>query len=214
MPLRTIETDDDIAEGLAHLAAADPRLLPVIAAAGPIAVRRTTAGYEGLAHIVVSQQLSVASAAAIWRRFAEAIPSMTPAAVAAASDETLRGAGLSGPKIRTLRAIATACLDGLDLESLATLPAEEAQASLTVIKGVGPWTAEIYLLFCLGHADIFPAGDLALRNAAGAALGLDVAPSTAEIAAIAEQWAPWRGVAACLLLAYYRTLVRREVAPA
>ena len=202
------------AEGLAYLAAVDPRLVPVIAAAGPVPVRRTKAGYEGLARIVVSQQLSTASASAIWRRFAEAVPEISPAAVAAASDETLRGAGLSAGKIRTLRAAAAAVLDGLDVDALAALPAEEAMAALTAIKGIGPWTAEIYLLFCLGHADVLPAGDLALRNAARSALGLPEVPAVSELEAIAESWSPWRGVAAVLLWAYYRPLARREVAPA
>lgn len=212
--MRTIDTEADIVEGLAHLAAVDPRLVPVIAASGPVPVRRTRAGYEGIARIVVSQQLSTASAGAIWRRFAEALPEVSPAAVAAASDETLRAAGLSAGKVRTLRAAAAAILDGLDVGALGSIPAEEAMAALTAIKGIGPWTAEIYLLFCLGHADVLPAGDLALRNSARAALGLAETPSVKELEAIAQGWSPWRGVAAILLWAYYRTLSRREVTPA
>jgi len=138
------------------------------------------------------------------------VPTLTPEAILAASDDTLRGAGLSGGKMRTLRAVADAAVSGLDLAGLAARPAEEAHAALTVVKGIGPWTADIYLLFCIGHADIFPAGDLALRKAMGAAFGNEVVPSIAEAAETAEAWSPWRGVAAILFWAYYRTLAGRE----
>ena len=113
--------------------------------------------------------------------------------------------------MRTLRAAAAASLDGLDLDALAEAPAEEAHARLTAVKGIGPWTADIYLLFCVGHADIFPAGDLALRNAVANAFGLALPVGVAEIDAIAERWSPWRGVAARLFWAYYRA-VRQKVA--
>jgi DNA-3-methyladenine glycosylase II len=128
--------------------------------------------------------------------------------IEAASDGALRAPGLSAAKIRTLRAAAVACRDGLDLDGLANLPAEEAHRRLTSVKGVGPWTADIYLLFCLGHADIFPAGDLALRKAVADAFGRPAPLPVDEIADIAAIWAPWRGVAARLFWAYYR--VRRD----
>jgi len=204
--MRTIETEADIAEGLAHLASADPRLLPVIAVSGPVPLRRRAAGFAGLVNIIVSQQLSAASASAIWRRVEADMPAMTPEAIGAAPDDRLRTMGLSGPKIRTIRAAAEACLGGLDLASLARLDPDEARALLTTVKGIGPWTADIYLLFCLGHADIFPVGDLALRIAAADVIGAETAPPPAELAEIAAVWAPWRGVAACLFWAYYRTL--------
>jgi DNA-3-methyladenine glycosylase II len=89
---------------------------------------------------------------------------------------------------------------------LAARDPDEARAALTAVKGIGPWTADIYLLFCLGHADIFPAGDLALRVAAAAALDTEKVPPSVELAETAALWSPWRGVAACLLWAYYRTL--------
>ena len=133
-----------------------------------------------------------------------------PKSIAATSNEALRSAGLSGPKIRTLRAVAAAVLDGLDLDHLATLPREEAHGKLTGIKGIGPWTADIYLLFCLGHADIFPAGDLALRNAVADAFGREPPIPIDELAEIAEKWSPWRGVAARLFWSYYRA--RRDMA--
>lgn len=208
--MRTIETEDDVAEGLAHLAEADPRLVPVIAAAGPVPVRRRGGGFEGLVATIVSQQLSAASAAAIWRRVEAGSSMITPDAMLAASDEELRSMGLSGPKIRTIRAAATACIDGLDLDALADMPPDNARHALTAIKGIGPWSADIYLLFCLGHADIFPAGDLALRIAVGAHIGAEATPSEAETATVAEAWSPWRGVAAALFWAYYRTLTPQQ----
>jgi DNA-3-methyladenine glycosylase II len=122
----------------------------------------------------------------------------------------LRKAGLSAPKIRALKAIAAACDSGLDLDALAHAPAEEAHARLTAVHGVGPWTADIYLLFCLGHADAFPAGDLAVQEAARIALNLRKRPNPERLTKIAEAWRPWRGVAAHLMWAYYHVVKRRE----
>ena len=143
-------------------------------------------GFAGLARVVVGQQVSVASADAIWARCVAVFPEMTPEAIGRARLPRFRKAGLSAPKIRTLRAVAAACRDGLDLDGLAALPAEEAHARLTAIKGIGPWTADIYLLFCLGHPDIFPAGDLALRVAVADAFGLGAPAAAEELAAMAE----------------------------
>ena len=178
-------------------------------------LRKREPGFEGLARIVVSQQLSTASAAAIWARLAAGFPGMAPGALAAASDAALRAPGLSAAKIRTLRAIAAAIDDGsLPIASLAALRADEAHALLTAVKGIGPWTADVYLLFCLGHPDAFPAGDLALQEAARVAYGLEARPSVKEFIALAERWRPWRGVAAKVLWAYYRLAKAREGAPA
>ena len=140
---------------------------------------------------------------------------MAPGALAAASDAALRAPGLSAAKIRTLRAIAAAIDDGsLPIASLAALPADEAHALLTAVKGIGPWTADVYLLFCLGHPDAFPAGDLALQEAARVAYDLAARPSVKEFIALAEGWRPWRGVAAKVLWAYYRLAKARDGAPA
>ncbi len=201
--MRTIETTDDLAAGLAVLAQADRRLKPVIRAAGTLPLRRRAPGFAGLARVVVGQQVSVASADAIWARCLAAFPEMTPEAIGRARESRFRKAGLSAPKIRTLRAVAAACRDGLDLDGLAALPAEDAHARLCAIKGIGPWTADIYLLFCLGHPDIFPAGDLALRIAVADAFGLTAPPAAEELAALARRWSPWRSVAATLFWGYY-----------
>jgi DNA-3-methyladenine glycosylase II len=162
-----------------------------------------------LAAIVMGQQLSTASAAAILGRLEAAINPLDAKGVAAASDETLRACGLSTAKIRTLRAASEAVAAGLDLPGLAEIDAEEAHEALVAIKGVGPWTADLYLLFCLGHADAFPAGDLALQEAARLALNLKTRPDAAKLEAIAERWRPHRGVAARMLWAYYRVAKAR-----
>ena len=123
-----------------------------------------------------------------------------------ATEEDLRGVGLSGPKIRTLRAVSQAVRGGLDLTRLGTLNDEEVHAALTAVSGIGPWTADVYLLFCLGRADAFAAGDLALQVAAQHAFRLDERPDQRTLVELAERWRPWRGVAARLLWAYYRTV--------
>ena len=124
-----------------------------------------------------------------------------------ASDETLRACGLSTPKMKTLRAIADAMADGaLNLSALAETTAEEAHATLCAIHGIGPWTADIFLLFCLGHPDAWPAGDLALQEAARIALGLRNRPDAKRLEKIGQRWRPYRGVAARLLWAYYRVM--------
>jgi DNA-3-methyladenine glycosylase II len=212
--MRTIDSQADVAEGLAHLARADRRLKRVIREAGDITLRRRVAGFTGLARIVVNQQLSIASARAIWNRFEAAFPEMSADAIHRAREPRLKKAGLSAPKIRTLRAVAAACRNGLDLTALADMPGEEAHARLCEVKGIGPWTADIYLLFCLGHADIFPVGDLALRNAVGEAFGLEPPVEPAELAAMAEKWSPWRSVAAYVFWAYYGARRARAAVPA
>ena len=177
-------------------------------------LRKREPGVEGLARIIVSQQLSTASAAAIWARLEARFPGTAPHEIAAASDDELRAPGLSVAKIRTLRAIAAAIQDkSLPIGRLHDMPAEEAHALLTAVKGIGPWTADIYLLFCLGHPDAFPARDLALQEAARLAYGLDERPKEKEFVALAEQWRPWRGVAAKVLWAYYRLIKQRDGVP-
>ena len=120
---------------------------------------------------------------------------------------------MSAPKIRTLRAVAAACADGLDLDGLAHLPPDDAIAQLTAVKGIGPWTADIYLLFCLGHADVFPAGDLALRLAVTEAFAFPEPIPVDELAVLAERWSPWRSVAATLFWAYYGAQRKKKVTP-
>jgi DNA-3-methyladenine glycosylase II len=200
-----IDTEADIAAGLEVLIATDPRLAELAAMAGPLPLRRRPGGFAGIAAIVVSQQLSTASAAAIWERLAAAYDPFTPQRLLKARPDRLARLGLSGPKIRALKEIARAIVGGaLDCDALPDMPADAAHAALCGVHGIGPWTADIYLLFCLGHADAWPAGDLALQESARLAFGLPQRPSAKETVALAQPWRPWRGVAARLLWAYYR----------
>jgi DNA-3-methyladenine glycosylase II len=208
-------TDSPFAAELAALVTLDPLLAPIAAAAGTLPERRIEPGFAGFVWMVTGQQISVAAARAIYGRCEAALGAITPEAVATNADEVLRAAGQSTAKIRTLRAASEAVLAGeLDLLALGDLAAEEAIARLCTLKGVGPWTAEVYLLFALRHPDIFPAGDLALQEAARAGLGLDARPSTSALRARADIWRPHRSVAARLLWAYYRTMKQgRDGAP-
>jgi DNA-3-methyladenine glycosylase II len=210
---RTILTDDDMREGIRALRRKCPHLRLVHAHAGDPPLRQHTPGFEGLARIVVGQQLSIASAGAIWGRMQLAVRPMTPKTFLKLSDEELRAVGLSQGKVRTLRAVSQAIVGGLDLDKLAHAPEAEVHEALTALPGIGPWSADIYLLFCLGRADAFAAGDLALQIAARAALGLEQRPSRDELFDIAERWRPWRGVAAHLLWAYYKVADRALLVP-
>lgn len=202
--MRRIERDEDVAAGLAELVRIDPRLVPVVVIAGAVPLRRRPPGFEGLARIVVAQQVSAQAAASIWTRFETTVGGrVDAAAIDRFDDETLRGGGLSRPKVRTLRALSAAVGEGLDLEAAAAAPVEEAVARLIAVKGIGVWTAEVFLLFCAGHPDVWPAGDLALRAAVEDGLGLKVRPEEKLCREIAAAWAPWRGVAARLFWAYY-----------
>jgi DNA-3-methyladenine glycosylase II len=206
-----IHTEADLDSALAGLIATDPRWREALAAAGRPRLRRRPDGFAGLASIVVSQQLSTASAKAIWDRLETALDPFSPQAMRRARAPKLARAGLSAPKIRALKEIARAIDRGdLDLAALGALPADEAHGRLTAIHGIGPWTADIYLLFCLGHADAWPAGDLALQEAARLLLGLRARPSSKEMGPLAETWRPWRGAAACVLWSYYRVAKQRE----
>jgi DNA-3-methyladenine glycosylase II len=209
-----IHTETDLDQALAALGKADPRFLALMATAGRPPLRRRPDGFAGLAAIIVSQQLSTASAAAIWGRLTAAFDPLTPEAIMRARPARLARVGLSAPKIRTLKAIARATVRGeLALAGLTELAAEEAHLALTAIHGIGPWTADIYLLSCLGHADAWPAGDLALQEAARLAFGLRVRPTAKEMVPLAEAWRPWRSVAARVLWTYYRSVKGREGAP-
>ena len=199
-------------EAAERLRAKDPELIErLTAAGGRPPLRRREPGFAGLAAIIVSQQVSVASAAAIFDRLQARVVPLEAAGIAAATEDELRACGLSGAKIRTLRAVAQAMAEGgLDLIGLADLDAGEAHKALVTVKGVGPWTADIFLLFCLGHPDAFPAGDLALQEAARLALNLKSRPDAAKLEQIAERWRPLRGVAARMLWAYYRGVKARS----
>jgi DNA-3-methyladenine glycosylase II len=203
---RIIETEDDIRAGVQALRRKCAHLRRAHDTAGDPPLRRRKPGFEGLARIIVGQQLSVASANAIWVRFEKLVTPVEAGRLIQRSDEGLRAVGLSRSKISTLRAIATAVNDGLDLGALEHTADTEVHARLTEVSGIGPWTADIYLMFCLGRADAFAPGDLALQVAAQLAMNLAQRPGASEHAAIAERWRPWRSVAARLLWSYYRVI--------
>lgn len=199
-----------IEAALRALAGRDRRLAAIVEITGAPPLRQREPGFAGLAQIIVAQQLSVASAGAIWARLAAAADPFAPATIAALPDERLRAVGLSRPKIRTLRALAAVLSEGsLILDDLGA-DADEARARLCAVSGIGPWTSDIYLLFCHGHPDVWPVGDLALQHAVGHALGLPARPDARSMAAIGEAWRPWRAAAARLMWAYYQVLRGRD----
>ena len=207
-----IVDEASLKEAAGRLRAKHPELVERLTqAGGPPPLRRREPGFAGLAAIIVSQQVSVASASAIFGRLQALIIPLEAAGIAAATDEALRACGLSNAKIRALRAVAEAAVGGgLDLARLGELDAEDAHKALVRVKGVGPWTADIFLLFCLGHPDAFPAGDLALQEAAKLALDFKRRPDAKRLERIAERWRPLRGVAARMLWAYYRGVKARS----
>jgi DNA-3-methyladenine glycosylase II len=209
---RIIATEADIRAGVKALRRKCAVMRHVHDTAGDPPLRRRPAGFEGLARIVVGQQLSIASAGAIWRRTVAACQPFEPARLLRLREATLAGAGLSRPKIRTLRAVAAACANGLDLAALEAASEKAVHAALTEVVGIGPWTADIYIMFCLGRADAWASGDLALQIAAQRAFGLAERPDKDELLALAERWRPWRGVAARLLWAYYAAVKAKSSA--
>ena len=209
-----LHTEADLQAGLAKLVLADPRLKPVAEKTGAFNLRRREAGFSGLCAIVCGQQLSVASAAAIRDRLFAAFDPFHYDTVRRARADKLKRLGLSAAKIKSIREIGKAVANGhINLNAVGNMEADAAHAALTALHGIGPWTADIYLLFCLGHADAFPTGDLAVQESARLALGLRKRPDAKALAKIAEAWRPWRGVAAHLLWAYYHVVKKRDVVP-
>lgn len=203
---RIIRTEDCVAEGAAWLAARDPRFAAALDLTGPLPLRRQEDGFTALLDAIVGQQVSVASADAIWKRL-EAAGLTGQAAMAVASDEDLRAAGLSRQKARYGRALAQS---GIDFAALRDLPDAQVVKVLTAVPGIGLWTAEIYAMFALGRADVFAPGDLALQEGARHLFGLPERPKERALRAMAEDWSPWRAVAARALWAYYRVIRSRE----
>ncbi|WP_291172009.1 DNA-3-methyladenine glycosylase 2 family protein [Hyphomicrobium sp.] len=199
---RVIETEADIRTGARALRKLCPVMRRVHDVVGDPPLRRHASGFIGLAQVVVSQQLSAASAGAIWKRTMIVVDPFDAETLLAQDIGALRAAGLSQGKVRTLRSAAEAIVAGR-LAFDASAPADDLRAALLAINGIGPWTADIYALFCLGHADGFASGDLALQVAVQRAFELDARPDARALEDIAERWRPWRGVAARLLWSFY-----------
>ncbi|HEY9010002.1 MAG TPA: DNA-3-methyladenine glycosylase [Devosia sp.] len=209
-----LDSAEVLARHLKRLLQLDKRLVDVHRRAGPFEIRKQPGGFAGLAKVICGQQLSVASARAIWSRFEQLEGALDPVTYLSLSEETVRGVGFSLGKFKTVRVIAEAVASGaLDFDRLETLPADAAVAELTALKGIGPWTAEIYLMFCSGHPDVFPSDDLALQKAVQWAFGLDAQPTSKQLSEIASDWAPHRHTAALLFWRYYATTKQREGVP-
>jgi DNA-3-methyladenine glycosylase II len=203
---RLIEAEADILEGCDWLTRAEPRFGKALELTGTPPLRRRDGGFGALLQTICAQQLSVASADSVWVKLCAA-GANDPAVLLTISEDTLRGLGLSRPKARYATALAEAAID---YPTLATMPEDQAIATLTAVKGIGIWTAEIYLMFSIGRADVFAPGDLALQEAARMLFDLPQRPAEKAMRAQAVEWSPWRGVAARLLWAYYRVAKQRE----
>jgi DNA-3-methyladenine glycosylase II len=200
------KSDRAFLAGLKRVAAEDADIARALATHGRPPIRRIEPGYAALLRILVGQQVSTQSAAAIWRKTTDALgPVPSATAVLAAGEDGLRRFGFSGQKIAYGRALAQAIEEGsLDLDRVHRSPDDEAMAMLTAMKGIGPWSAQIYLLFGLGRADIFPAADLALAVAYQRLRGSRSRPDPKRLAVLAEAWSPWRGAVAHLLWHVYK----------
>jgi len=192
------------------LIASDPDLAGIEARAGPLPWRTRAPGFAGLLQAIVAQQISNQAAAAIWGRLRIVEGALEPAGLLALSEEALRGAGLSRPKVAHARALATAFLDStLDPVAIAAMDDETAVATIASVRGMGRWTAEVYLLFALGRSDVFPAGDIALAASAAHLKGLEKRPGPTELRLLADAWRPTRALAARLLWHHWRHVTGR-----
>jgi DNA-3-methyladenine glycosylase II len=201
-----ITTDADVAQGAAWLARAEPRFAHALGLTGPLPLRLAPDGFGALFNKIVSQQVSVASARAIWGRV-EAAGLLSAQAVHAASEDDLKAVGLSRPKMKYARALADA---QIDFDQLRKLPDEQVIAVLTSVTGIGVWTAQVYAMFNLGRRDVFAPGDLALQEAARVLFDLPARPTAKQLEQMAVAWSPWRAVAARLLFTYYHVIKDRE----
>ncbi|TDT77893.1 DNA-3-methyladenine glycosylase II [Litoreibacter halocynthiae] len=204
--MRIIKGDPCVAEGAAWLAAREPRFAQALTLVGKLPLRLKPEGFSELLSAIMGQQVSIASAAAINGRLRDA-GLVDERAVAAASEDELRACGLSRQKIRYAHALATSGIDFNDLRDKST---SEVIQTLTAVPGIGSWTAEIYAMFSLGHADVFASGDLALQEAARILFELPDRPKEKEMRQMALDWSPWQSVAARILWAYYRVAKDRE----
>ena len=203
---RLIETEACVAEGADWLAKAEPRFAAALELTGPLPLRRRPDGFGQLLSAIVSQQVSVASARAIWAKLEEA-GAVTPEAVLQYDQDGLRDLGLSRQKARYACALAEA---RIDFDALRQAPNDEVIKVLTAVTGIGVWTAEIYAMFSLGRADVFAPGDLALQESARVLFDLPERPKEKPLRQMAEAWSPWRSVAARALWAYYHVAKDRE----
>jgi DNA-3-methyladenine glycosylase II len=199
-------------QGLLALAA-EPVFAAILERAGAPRFRRRRNGFPTLLHIILEQQVSIDAAAAMHRRLAGLCRPLVPETFLALDDATLRACGFSRQKMGYARGLAGLVAEGsFNFAALAEADDETAQAALLRLKGIGRWSAEIYLIFALGRSDVWPGADLGLQIAVGEALGLAARPREAELRGLGDGWRPWRSVAACLFWQSY-LVARARAAP-
>jgi len=203
---KTIKTDADVTAGAAWLAQRHPQFKHALAATGPLPLRLRDDGFEALLSAIVSQQISVAAARAIWAKLEKA-NAVSTKNVLALEHSALRALGLSNQKATYAKALAQS---NIDFDGLRSMPTKSVIAKLTMVKGIGGWTAEIYAMFSLGRADVFAPGDLALQESARFLFDLPQRPTEKALRLMSEEWSPWRAVAARILWAYYHVIKNRE----
>ena len=206
MEERIITSQECISEGLVALNKLEPKFRQAINAIDEIPLRRTSGGFDRLLSTIVSQQLSVAAADAIWKKIELAGLNQINK-IKKVSDQDLRQVGLSKQKVRYVRSLANA---KINYDALKAMPTSQVVSELTQVLGVGHWTAEIYAMFSLGRADVFAPGDLALQEATRLLFNLPERPSEKELRVMAKEWSPWQAVAARLLWSYYNDQKKRE----
>ena len=203
---RVILSQKCISEGLVALVKLEPKFKQAINTVEEIPLRRSSDGFDRLLSNIVSQQLSVAAADAIWNKI-ELAGLNKIQSIRKVSDEELRDVGLSKQKIKYVRSLANA---KINYRSLRTMPTSQVVNELTKVSGIGNWTAEIYAMFSLGRADVFAPGDLALQEATRSLFNLQERPSEKKLRSMAKNWSPWQAVAARLLWSYYNHQKKRE----
>ena len=209
-----IKNESDIDFALEKLKELDPALIPIINSVDHVPLRLSKDGVEGLTKIVTSQLISRAAADAIWLRIETGLGEINEATILSQSEDELMALGLSRAKAKTFRTIAQASVsNAISFVELSRLPANKALKELMSLKGIGRWSAEVYLMFCCGHYDFFPAGDIALRSAAGEIFCQGERPDEKELRAISQRWSPYKSVAARLLWSYYAHMKNRETLP-
>lgn len=197
-------TAETLQHGTQALVARHPAFGRIVEVHGPPPLWVRAPGYATMLKLILEQQVSLASAAAVYRRLRGAIGAVTARTVVEAGPGVLRAVGFTRQKAGYAVDLAEAIVSRrLSLAALARMPETDARAVLLGIRGIGPWTADVYRLVALRHADVWPHGDVALADAAHAVLGLSARPSQEALTQMAESWAPWRSVAARLLWHHY-----------
>jgi DNA-3-methyladenine glycosylase II len=209
MSMTTLDSSAELKTHIQALIELEPRFAPVYEQVGVPSLRRNEGGFAALLRAIVGQQLSVAAASSIWQRLVDA-NLITPKTLIQADDDDLRAQGLSRQKIRYVRSLVD---HDIDYQALTTMSDGEVIDTLTAVTGIGRWTAEMYLLFSLGRADILAVDDLAIRVAAMALLELPVRPTPKQLKVATQSWSPYLSAASLLLWAYYGGLKDKEAMP-